>query len=58
MLEEFDIAGVEAWGDSAVMIRGRFKTVALEQWNVRREYLRRLKKAFDEAGKSRSPTRT
>ena len=24
MLEEFDIAGVEAWGDSAVMIRGHF----------------------------------
>ncbi len=50
MLDDLDIAGVESWADSAVMIRSRFKTVALEQWNVRREYLRRLKKAFDEAG--------
>jgi small-conductance mechanosensitive channel len=33
-----------------VVIRCRFKVVALEQWGVRREYLRRLKKAFDEAG--------
>jgi small conductance mechanosensitive channel len=50
MLDDLEIAGVESWADSAVMIRSRFKTVALEQWNVRREYLRRLKKAFDEAG--------
>lgn len=50
ILDDLDIAGVENWADSAIMIRGRIKTVALEQWNVRREYLRRLKKAFDEAG--------
>lgn len=49
ILEDLDIAGVETWADSAIMVRSRFKTVALEQWNVRREYLRRLKKAFDEA---------
>jgi len=49
IMDELDIAGVENWGDSAVMVRGRFKTAPLEQWNVRREYLRRLKKAFDAA---------
>ena len=32
------------------MIRCRFKTVALEQWGVRREFLRRLKEAFDARG--------
>ena len=31
-------------------IRARFKVAALGQWNVRREYLRRLKSAFDRAG--------
>lgn len=50
LLDELEIAGVERWGDSAVVIRCRFKCVALEQWTVRREYLRRLKHAFDERG--------
>lgn len=50
ILDDLDIAGVETWADSAVMVRGRIKTVALEQWGIRREYLRRLKKAFDAAG--------
>ncbi len=50
ILDDLEIAGVDNWADSAVMIRCRFKVVALEQWTVRREYLRRLKKAFDEAG--------
>jgi small conductance mechanosensitive channel len=43
--------GMERWGDSAVVLRSRIKVVPpIEQWNVRREYLRRLKKAFDEHG--------
>jgi len=50
ILEDLDIAGVQEWGDSAVVLRCRFKTVALEQWGVRREYLRRLKDAFDARG--------
>ncbi len=50
ILDELEIAGVERWDDSAVVIRCRFKCVALEQWTVRREYLRRLKQAFDAAG--------
>jgi len=50
LLADFEVAGVEQWADSSVVLRGRFKTAPLEQWNVRREYLRRLKKAFDEAG--------
>jgi moderate conductance mechanosensitive channel len=50
ILDDLEIAGVERWDDSAVVIRCRFKCVALEQWSVRREYLRRLKHAFDAAG--------
>jgi len=48
--DDLDIAGVDQWGDSAVVIRCRFKVKPLEQWGVRRAYLYRLKKAFDAAG--------
>jgi small conductance mechanosensitive channel len=50
MLEDMEMAGVDQWGDSAVVIRARIKVVAMQQWNVKREYLRRLKLAFDERG--------
>jgi small conductance mechanosensitive channel len=48
--EPVEVVGVERWADSAVVLRVRFKVMPIEQWNVRREYLRRLKRAFDEAG--------
>jgi small conductance mechanosensitive channel len=48
--EDIEIAGVERWENSAVVLRGRLKVVPLEQWNVKREFLRRLKYAFDAAG--------
>lgn len=50
ILEDIEIAGVDAWADSAVVIRCRFRVAPLEQWSVRREYLRRLKEAFDREG--------
>jgi len=50
ILDKFELAGVERWENSAVVIRGRFRVMPLEQWNVKREYLRRLKYAFDEQG--------
>ncbi|MDD5058841.1 MAG: mechanosensitive ion channel family protein [Sideroxydans sp.] len=50
ILEDIEIAGVQDWADSAIILRCRFKTVALEQWGVRREFLRRLKKEFDARG--------
>ena len=50
ILEDLDVAGVDSWADSAVVIRCRFKCVPLEQWGVKREYLRRLKLAFDARG--------
>ncbi len=50
ILEDLDVAGVDQWGDSAVVIKARFKVVAMQQWAVKREYLRRLKLAFDAHG--------
>lgn len=50
ILDALEIAGVERLDDSAVVLRCRFKVAPLEQWSVRREYLRRLKAAFDEHG--------
>jgi small conductance mechanosensitive channel len=50
ILEPVEIVGVENWADSAVILRCRLKVRPLEQWNVRREFLRRLKHAFDKHG--------
>ena len=50
IVDDLDVAGVDGWADSAVMIRCRFKCLPLEQWGIRREFLRRLKMAFDERG--------
>ncbi|HET9734333.1 MAG TPA: mechanosensitive ion channel family protein [Burkholderiales bacterium] len=49
--EPLEVIGVERWADSAVMLRARLKVVPpTEQWSVRREFLKRLKRAFDERG--------
>lgn len=50
ILAPLELAGVERWDDSAVVVRCRFKVAPLAQWDVRREYLKRLKQAFDERG--------
>ena len=50
VLEPFEFAGVDQLGDSAVVLRGRFKVKPLEQWTVRREFLRVIKQRFDREG--------
>lgn len=50
ILEPLEVLGVESFGDSSVNIKIRIKTKPIEQWNVEREYRRRIKKAFDEQG--------
>jgi moderate conductance mechanosensitive channel len=50
ILEDPEIFGVDKLGDSAVIIKGRIKTKPIRQWMVGREYLRRIKLAFDAAG--------
>jgi small-conductance mechanosensitive channel len=49
ILEDLDIAGIEAWNERGITLRARMKVRALEQSNVKREYLLRLKHAFDAA---------
>jgi small conductance mechanosensitive channel len=47
ILEDVDIFGVDKFADSAVIIKGRIKTKPIKQWEVGREFLRRVKYAFD-----------
>lgn len=50
ILDDIEIVGVERLEESAMILRCRFKVVPLEQWNVRREYYKRLKGALDARG--------
>jgi small-conductance mechanosensitive channel len=50
IVDDLEVIGVDRWEDSAVVLRVRFKVVPpIQQWNVKREYLKRLKAAFDRA---------
>ena len=46
ILDHLEMAGVERWDESAVILRARFRVAPLEQWTVRRDYLLRLYQAF------------
>jgi moderate conductance mechanosensitive channel len=50
ILDDIQVAGVERWDDSAVVLKARIKTLPQEQFDVKREYLKRLKKAFEAGG--------
>ena len=51
IVDDLEVIGVDRWGDSAVLLRARIRVMPpIQQWNVRREYLKRLKKAFDSHG--------
>ena len=50
MLEPIEIAGVDRWADSSVVIRARIKVMPGHAPEVRREMLRRLKNCFDREG--------
>jgi len=47
ILADLDVAGIESWNDRGITLRARMKVRALEQANVRREFLLRLKQTFD-----------
>lgn len=47
-LEPIEILGVDHFGDSAVIIKARLKTLPAKQWVVGREFNRRMKHKFDE----------
>lgn len=48
IIEPMEIFGVDKLTESSVVIQGRIKTRPLKQWDVGREYLKRIKKAFEE----------
>ncbi len=50
IIAPLEIFGVDAFGESGVVIKARFQTIPAEQWTVGREYRRRLKLAFDDHG--------
>ncbi|AFZ26777.1 small-conductance mechanosensitive channel [Cylindrospermum stagnale PCC 7417] len=50
ILETPRVLGVENFGEQGVIIRVWIKTQPLKQWEVAREYRRRLKIALDQAG--------
>lgn len=47
ILEPLEILGVDKFADSAVILKARIKTLPIRQWEVGREFNRRMKKAFD-----------
>ena len=50
ILAPLEVLGVDSFGDSAVIIKARFKTLPIQQWTVGREMNRRIKKKFDKEG--------
>ncbi len=50
ILEDAEMLGVDKFDASAIVIRFFIKTCPLQQWTVRRELLRRIKRRFDELG--------
>jgi len=50
ILQPLEVFGLDRFEDSAVVIRTRLTTKPIKQWDTGREFLRRVKKAFDERG--------
>ncbi|MEH2238857.1 mechanosensitive ion channel family protein [Nostoc sp.] len=50
ILEPPQVLGIDQFGDRGLIIRVWIKTQPLKQWDVAREFRRRLKVALDEAG--------
>ena len=50
ILEPLEVFGLDAFGDSAIVIKGRIKTQPIKQWQVGRAFNRLVKQHFDEQG--------
>lgn len=50
VLAPLEVLGVDKFDDSAVIVRARYKTAPIKQWEVGREFNKVLKKKFDEKG--------
>ncbi len=50
IMDNLEVLGLDRFGDSAVMIKIRLKTMPSQQWAIGREMRRRIKRTFDEQG--------
>jgi small conductance mechanosensitive channel len=48
--EPLEVFGVELITDSAIVIKARFKTKPMQQWDVGNEYRKRLRGVLDKQG--------
>ena len=55
MLEPLEVVGVDKFGPSGSLIKARVMTLPIQQWNVGREFNRRLKNRFDAEGVQVTP---
>jgi small conductance mechanosensitive channel len=50
ILEPIEIQGVDSFGDWSMVLKMRIKTVPLKQWDVGREFRKRLRRRFEQEG--------
>lgn len=50
IIDEVEVFGLDQMADSALVIKGRIKTLPSCQWEVGRAFLKSVKKTFDERG--------
>ncbi|MFA6600974.1 MAG: mechanosensitive ion channel family protein [Candidatus Omnitrophota bacterium] len=50
ILEDLEMLGVDDFGESQITLKCRIKTLPIKQWEVAREFRRRVKNRFDELG--------
>ncbi len=50
IIEDIEVFGLDQFADSALVIKGRIKTRPIKQWEVGREFKRRVKQTFDKEG--------
>ena len=50
ILEPLEILGVDAFRDWSVVLKVRIKTVPTKQWEVGREFRKRIRRRFNEEG--------
>jgi moderate conductance mechanosensitive channel len=50
ILEPLDVFGLDSFGESAIVVKARIKTLPIKQWFIGREFNRRMKQRFDELG--------
>ena len=50
ILEPVEILGVDSFGDWSMVLKMRVKTVPLKQWEVGREFRKRLRRRFEQEG--------